>query len=162
MTAVKENFYSELHSLLQSIPTDDKILIPGDFNVRVGQNAAAWKGILSRHGIGNCSKNGRLLMECCLEQQLVITNSIFRQKDSLITTWRHLWSEHWHFIDYVLARQQDLKDVLHTKVMPNAECHTDHCKVSAMQTQNELQSKTKKWRAILRKSANSACYRQLK
>ena len=29
-------------------------------------------------------------------------------------------------IDYVLARQRDLKDVLHTRLMFNAECHTDH------------------------------------
>ena len=42
------------------------------------------------------------------------------------TTWMHPRYKHWHLIDYVLARQKDLKDILHTRVMPRAECHTDH------------------------------------
>ncbi|XP_063615901.1 uncharacterized protein LOC134789116 [Penaeus indicus] len=38
----------------------------------------------------------------------------------------HPRSKHWHLIDYILVRQKDLKDVLHTRVMPSAECRTDH------------------------------------
>ena len=43
-------------------------------------------------------------------------------------------SKHWNLIDYILVRQRYLKDVLHTRVMPSAQCHTVHslvcCKVS--------------------------------
>ena len=92
----------------------------------MGQDAAAWKGILGRHDVGNCNENGCLLLEFCTGQQIVITNSIFQQKDSLKTIWIHPRSKHWHLIDYILARQRDLKDVLHTRVMLSAECHTDH------------------------------------
>ncbi|XP_063614375.1 uncharacterized protein LOC134787527 [Penaeus indicus] len=81
---------------------------------------------MTRHGVGNCNDNGRLLLELCTEQPLVITNTIFQQKDRLKTTWMHPWSKHWHLIDYILVRQKDLKDVLHTRVMPSAECRTDH------------------------------------
>ena len=119
--AEKDKFYSELRSLLQSTPADDKLLILGDFNARM-----LGKEALGRHGVGNCNDNGRLLLEFCTEQQLVITNTIFQQKDSLKTTWMHPRSKHWHLIDYVLVRQRDLKDILHTRVMPSAECHTDH------------------------------------
>lgn len=42
------------------------------------------------------------------------------------TTWMHPRSKHWHLLDYVLVRKLDLRDVLHTRVMPSAECHTDH------------------------------------
>ncbi|XP_072048860.1 craniofacial development protein 2-like [Amphiura filiformis] len=95
--ADKEKFYSDLRSFLQSTPTEDKIFILGDFNARVGRDSDTWKGALGKHGIGNCNDNGRLLLELCAEQQLVITNTIFQQKDSLKTT-----------------------------VMASAECHTDH------------------------------------
>ena len=122
----KDKFYSELRILPQSTPADDKLLVLGDFSARVGQDAVTWKGILGRHGVGNCNDNGRLLLEFCTKQQLVITNTIFQQKDSLKTAWMHPRSKHWHLIDYVLARQRDLKDILHTRVMPSAECHTDH------------------------------------
>lgn len=43
-----------------------------------------------------------------------------------VSTWMHPRSKHWHLIDYVLVRQRDLRDVLHTRVMPSADCHTDH------------------------------------
>lgn len=38
----------------------------------------------------------------------------------------HPRSKHWHLLDCVLVRKRDLRDVLHTRVMPSAECHTDH------------------------------------
>lgn len=67
-----------------------------------------------------------MLLEMCREQQPIITNTIFQQKGPLKTTWMHPQSEHWDLIDYVLVRQRDLKDVLHTRVMSSTECHTDH------------------------------------
>ena len=37
-------------------------------------------------------------------------------------------------LDYILVSQHDLEDVVHTRVMPRVECHTDHrivrCKLS--------------------------------
>ncbi|XP_037774499.1 uncharacterized protein LOC119571119 [Penaeus monodon] len=121
----KRQVLLELRGHLQSIPAD-KVIILGDFNTRVGQDVDAWKGVLGRHGVGNCNDNGRLLLELCTKQQLGHHQHIFQQKDRLKTTWMHPWSKHWHLIDYVLVRQKDLKDVLRTRVMPSAECHTDH------------------------------------
>ena len=80
--AEKDKFYSQLCSCLQSTPVDDKVIILGDFNARVSQDADSWKGVFFRHGVGNCNDNGRLRLELCTEQQLVITNSIFQQKNT--------------------------------------------------------------------------------
>ena len=118
--------YSELGSCLQSTPADNKVIILGDFNTRVGLDADSWKGVLDKHSVGNCNDNGHLLLELCTELQPVITNTIFQQKDRLKTTWMHPWSKHRHFIDCVLVLKRGLKDVIHTKVMPSAECHTGH------------------------------------
>ena len=124
--AEKDRFYSDLRSLIQSTPADDKVVILGDFNARVGQDSETWKGVLGKHGVGNCNENGRLLLEFCAEKQFTITNTIFQQKNSLKTTWMHPRSKNWHLIDYVLVRQRDIQDVCHTRVMPSAECYTDH------------------------------------
>ena len=133
-SAVKERFYTELRSTLLTIPKAEKVIIMGDFNARVGRDAEAWNGVLGKHGVGNCNDNERLLFEFCSEQELCITNTIFQQKNSHKTTWMHPRSKHWHLIDYILVRQRDRKDILHTRVMPSAECHTDHrlvrCKAS--------------------------------
>ena len=104
--AEKDKFYSELCNLLQSTPADDKLLILGDFNARVGKDAVTWREIFGRNGVGNCNDNGRLLLEFCTEQRLVITNTIFQQKNNLKTTWMYPRSKHWHLIDFILARQK--------------------------------------------------------
>ena len=47
-------------------------------------------------------------------------------KTTFKTTWMHIRSKHWHFTDYILVHKHDLKDVIHHKVMPSAECHTNY------------------------------------
>ena len=80
-TGVKEAFYCDLHNLLQQVDSKDKLLILGDFSARVGRDFEPWKGVLGRHEIGNCNDNGHLLLEFCSEHQVVITNTLFHQKD---------------------------------------------------------------------------------
>ena len=97
----------------------------------VGRNAETWKGVHGKHGVGNCYDKGRILLELfadthLLFKQLCISNTVFQQKDSLKTTWMHPRSKHWHMIDDIIVRQRALNDVVHTRVMPSAECHTDH------------------------------------
>ena len=125
-TGVKEAFYHDLNNLLQQVDSKDKLLILGDFNTRVGRDFELWKEVIDRHRIGNCNDNGRLLLEFCSEHQLIITNTLFQQKDRFKASWRHPCSFCLHLLDNVLTRQHDRRDVLHTRVMPSADCYTDH------------------------------------
>ena len=134
---VKEAFYRDLHSLLQQVDPKEKLLSFGDFNARVGRYFELRKGALGRHEIGNFNDKVHLLFflfEFCSEHQIIITTLLFQEKDRFKATWRHLRSKHWHLQDYVLTRQHDTIDVLHTRVMPSADCYIDHrlvrCKVA--------------------------------
>ena len=73
-----------------------KTNILGDFNARVGRDFELWKGVLGRHRIDNCNDNGCLLLEFRSEHELIITNTLFQQKDRFKATWRHPRSKHWH------------------------------------------------------------------
>ena len=68
------------------------------------------------------------------DHQLVVTRTLSQQKDRFEATWRKPRSKLWHLLDYVLTWQHDTRDILHTKVMPSADCYTDHrlvrCKVA--------------------------------
>ena len=85
-TGIKEAFYRDLHNALQQVGSKDKLLILGDFNARVGRGFELRKGVLDRHVIGNRNDNGRLLLEFCSEHQLVISNTLFQQKDGFKAT----------------------------------------------------------------------------
>ncbi|KAL8580869.1 hypothetical protein ACOMHN_039569 [Nucella lapillus] len=78
--ALEEAFYRDLHNLLQQVDSRDTVLILGDFNARVGGDFEVWKGVLGRHGIGNCNDNGRLLLEVCSGHELIITDTLLQER----------------------------------------------------------------------------------
>jgi len=62
----KEAFYNQLVSVLSGIL------------VQTG-----------KHGIGKCNSNGELLVALCCEFELIVMNTMFKQKDERKTTWMH-------------------------------------------------------------------------
>lgn len=123
---IKETFYEQLEHQLRHIPKSHRIILLGDFNARVGKNSDIWPNVIGRHGVGNINGNGELLLTKCVEHDLTITNTQFRQRNKYKGTWRHPRSGHWHMIDYVIVRRKHLKEVKITKAITNIDCWTDH------------------------------------
>ena len=123
---IKDTFYEQLHEALSQVKRDDKIVLLGDFNARVGTDAEVWNGVIGANGVGNMNANGLRLLTLCTEHQLVITNTVFRMKNRYKTSWMHPRSKHWHLIDYVIVRRADLRHVRKTAAIRGAECSTDH------------------------------------
>ena len=122
----KEAFYNQLASVLSGIPRTDKLLLIGDFNARIGRENDKWPLVMGKHGIGKCNSNGELLLALCSEFELIVTNTMFKQKDERNTTWMHPRSRHWHMIDFIITRCRDKMDIHNTRVMRGANCWTDH------------------------------------
>ena len=123
---VKDRFYDTLYSTLRRISQDDKIILLGDFNARVGRNHDIWHGVIGHHGVGNMNSSGLRLLSLCSQLGLAITNTFFQLRDMLKTSWMHPRSKHWHLIDYIIVRRRDLNEVQITRAMHGAECSTDH------------------------------------
>lgn len=124
---IKEKFYFELEEILKNVPDHDKILLLGDFNARVGREKDLWEGIIGGNGVGKVNSNGILLLSLCAKYGLIITNTIFRQKDKFKTSWKHPRSKQWHLLDYIIVRKKNLKDVQITKAaIGSDDCWTDH------------------------------------
>ena len=122
----KEAFYDTLNLTLDRIPKQDKILLLGDFNARVGTDRNIWPGIIGRHGTGKCNSNGTRLLTLCAQHNLTITNTLFQLKNRYKVSWKHPRSAQWHLLDYCITRQADRNDILITRAMRGAECSTDH------------------------------------
>nr|VZI44911.1 unnamed protein product [Spirometra erinaceieuropaei] len=124
--AVRDKFYEDLHALLATVSKADKLIVLGDFNVRVGTDHTAWRGVLGPHGLRSSNDNGLLLLRTCAEHRLTLTNTFFCLPEREKATWRHPRSRQWHLLDYVLVRRRDQRDVLVTKAIAGADGWTDH------------------------------------
>uniref|UniRef100_H3AV30 Endonuclease/exonuclease/phosphatase domain-containing protein n=1 Tax=Latimeria chalumnae TaxID=7897 RepID=H3AV30_LATCH len=123
----KEQFYADLDKILTIILKEDKIILLGDFNAKAGWDSNMWRGTIGKEGVGKAKPNSILLLSKCVEHDLVITNTIFRQHDRYKTTLQHPRSKQWHLLDYIIIRACDLKDVHITRVMRGADdCWTNH------------------------------------
>ncbi len=122
----KNEFYSQLSQVLRATHPSDQLFLLGDLNARVGRDSSTWKKIIGPFGIGTDNDNGQRLLSLCAAFELSITNTWFNPGHSPIATWTHPRSKHGHLRDYIIVRQRDLKNVLVTKVLRGAECHTDH------------------------------------
>ena len=116
----------ELNALVKYVPQSDKLILLEDFSARVGTDCNNWKGVLRPHGTGKLNSNGLMLLSICAENDLTITNTLFRQADKYKTAWMHPRSKQWHLIDYAICRRRDIRGVKITRAMRGAECWTDH------------------------------------
>ena len=121
----KEQFYDRLGECIE-IARNDKIVVLGDLNARVGKDFVSWPSVIGKHGVGNMNSNGLMLLEFCSRYKLSVMGTMFQMKNSLKTTWQHLRSKHFHQIDHVLASASAKQSVIITKIDPKADCFTDH------------------------------------
>ena len=122
----KELFYGTLNDVIKTIPLQNKMLLLGDFNARVGRDYNSWENVIGKHGVGRENSNGTLLLSLCAQHGLIITNTMFQQADRHKTTWMHPGTKVWHMIDYVITRQRDATYVHHTRAMCGSSVWSDH------------------------------------
>ncbi|XP_024052555.2 uncharacterized protein LOC112104472, partial [Terrapene carolina triunguis] len=153
----KEQFYEDLDRLIKATPVTDKLLLLGDFNAQVRADSENWKGVIGPHGVGKRNSNGLLLLSLCSENDLTITNTLFRQADKYKTTWMHPRSKQWHLIDYAIVRRRDIRDVLITRVIRGAECWTDHRLVMTSLQLYIVPSRHRRPKHFKNKGSKAAC-----
>ena len=123
-----EDFYSELHSALNAVPSTDMVVLLGDFNARVGTDTQTWHTVLGPHGAGEVNDNGQRLLDFCATNSLLITNSWFQHVPHHKFTWYRNGnrSNPGHVIDYVLVSSKFRSSVLDTRVYRGVHHESDH------------------------------------
>ena len=122
----KDIFYEDLNTAVKNIPSNEFLLLLGDFNARVGSYRDIWPTCPDHQRIGKMNKNGQWLLEFCCIHNFCVTNTFFQTKPCQKLSWRHPRSGHWHQLDLIITRCQSLSSVLITHSYHSADCDTDH------------------------------------
>ena len=80
-----ERLYEDLQDLLELTPQKDVLFITGDWNAKVGSQETP--GVTDKFGLGVQNEAGQRLTEFCLENALVIANTLFQQHKRRLYTW---------------------------------------------------------------------------
>ena len=76
---------AEVEDLLELTPKKDVLFIIGDCNAKVGSEETP--GLTGKFGLGIRNEAGQRLIEFCLENALVIANTLFQQHKRRLYTW---------------------------------------------------------------------------
>ena len=122
----KEAFYSQLKGTLRNTPSTDKLLLIGDFNARIGRENDKWYSAMGKYEIRKCNSKGVILLALCTEIDQIVTNTMFKQKDTHKTIWTHPRSRNGQMIDFIITRCRDKMDICSTQTIRGENCVTDH------------------------------------
>ena len=87
-----ERLYEDLQDLLKLTPKKDVLFIIEDWNAKVGSQETA--GVTGKFGLGMRNEAGQRLIEFCVENALVIANTLFQQHKRRLYTWTSQDGQH--------------------------------------------------------------------
>ena len=119
-----ERFYEDLQDLLELTPKKDVLFMIGDWNAKVGSQETP--GVTGKFGLGMRNEAGQRLIEFCLENALVIANTLFQQHKRRFYTCISPDGQHRNQIDYILCSQRWRSSIQSTKTRPGGDCGSDH------------------------------------
>ena len=83
-----DQFYEDLHDLLELTPKKDVLFTTGDWDAKAGSQVQETPGITGKFGLGvQNSEAGQRLVEFCQESALVIANTLFQQHKRQVYPW---------------------------------------------------------------------------
>ena len=114
-----EEFYEALKDTLQDVPAHNFVAVLGDFNARLGPEAARY----TYHNDTN--RNGTYLAELLSEFGLIAANTLFQKRRGKLWTFRDRATDSLRQLDYILVRRK-WRNSIH-----NAEAYNILCTVGS-------------------------------
>src|SRR6476619_7185053 len=119
-----EKQYDQLEEILGKQKETDNVIVTGNFNAVVGEGKE--DRVVGKFGLGKRNYRGERLIEFCKNQNLVITNTWFKQEKRRRYTWKSLRDLKRYQIDYILVQQRYRNRVKSSWSYPGADVDSDH------------------------------------
>ena len=119
-----EQFYEDLHDLLELTSKIDVLFIIGDWNAKVGSQEIP--GVKGKFGLGVQNEAEQRLTQFHQENTLVTANTLFQQHKRRLYTWISPDGQNQNQIDHILCSQRWRSSIKSAKLRPGADCISDH------------------------------------
>ena len=83
--AEREAFWEDLNECVKECRADEKVVVLGDMNAKVGEHEI--DGITGKYGVPGVNENGERLVELCAERGLIVGNTWFKKRENQKYTW---------------------------------------------------------------------------
>ncbi|KAL0895144.1 hypothetical protein ABMA27_013595 [Loxostege sticticalis] len=121
-----EKFYSELEYTMAKVPSRELLIILGDLNSKIGENANQLSKCAGRFGLGKRNERGERLLQFASENDLLIANSLFEHHPRRLYTWVSPDGKTRNQIDYIMIRSRWRSSITNAHTLPGADCGSDH------------------------------------
>ena len=122
--ANKDEFWEKMGEVVEDIK--GRIIILGDMNGRVGRRDEETGEVIGRHGEMPRNNNGVRLINFCILNDLIVTNTFFQHREIHKYTREVKSRGEKSIIDYVLINRSNRKEVIDVRVRRGAEIYSDH------------------------------------
>ena len=110
--------------MMKEVKSTDVLIILGDFNAKVGKEN--FQNIAGNYGLGKRNERGDRLLQFCIENNMIVTNTYFQHPKRLLYTWKSPGDVCRNQIDYILIRHRYRNSVKQCRTYPGADIGSDH------------------------------------
>ena len=128
---IKDEFYNQLQTEIESLPRHELKIIMGDLNAKVGSDNTNYERAMGREGCGSMNDNGERLLETCTTYDYVIGGTLFQHQDIHKLTWCSPNGRDINQIDHLMINGTWRRSLLDVRVRRGADVGGDHHLVTA-------------------------------
>lgn len=115
-----------LEHKISIIPSKDHLILMGNYNASFGNTTNENVPNVGKYGLGDRNSRGERLLQFAIDNDMVITNTIFKHHPRRLSTWISPGKSVKNQIDYILVRSRWVSSFENVKVRPGALCGSDH------------------------------------
>ena len=124
-----EDFYEQLQEVLDQTPKKDILVVQGDWNAKIGEDAYEnWIGTCGIYCNTKSNERGLRLLEFASYNDLMLANTFGPHKSSRRATWHIPNGKYHNQIDYIIVRKRfrSIVNIAKTRSFPGADIGSDH------------------------------------
>lgn len=123
---VKDGFYSQLVSTINSIQKGDILIAMGDYNAKCGADNKDRELFMGKFGTGTMNDNGERFLDFCAEADLVVGGTLFKHQQSHLNTWYSNDGVTRNQIDHIAISRKWRNSLQDVRVYRSFDVYSDH------------------------------------